>query len=167
MLRKLLAGAAIVALVSPALAAVTPNSIVTAQGFNTASHTVQFLNADSAGTYKIVYTGQTNGSKCNAIWLITNDTATHVVQFQFATQTTVISGITGGRGGPAITTTAAGALTAYAAPINVLASWTGLPTGTDGNPYLQVTSSDSIQVTFATTVTSGAAISVVASCVDL
>lgn len=147
-------------------ATVTANSIVTAQTPNRG--VVQFLTADAAGTYKVLYTGGTNGSRCNAIWLTTNDTATHVVTVQFANQTTVISGITGGRGGLSITTVAAGGTTAFATPINILLSsnWPGLPVDSDGNPYIQLTSADSLQATFATAITASTAVNLVASCSD-
>lgn len=167
MFRKLFFVCALALLPSFALAAVTANSVVTAQtpsrGF------VQFLNADTAGTYKVLYTGGTNGSKCTGLYIVTSDTATHVVIVQLANVATVIGSITAGRGGPVVTTVASSAITTFAAPISMMTTtlWPGLPVDSDGNPYfILANNTDSIQITFATTVTSGAALNGYAVCSD-
>ena len=67
---------------SSAFAAVTPNSVVTAQTPNRGI--TQFLQGtDSAGTYKTVYTAGANGSKITGLFMNNNDAlATHLVTCQ-------------------------------------------------------------------------------------
>src|SRR5271165_5399153 len=44
---------------------------------------VQFLQGtDSAGTYKTLYTGGSNGSKCTGMYITSNDAASHLVTIQ-------------------------------------------------------------------------------------
>jgi hypothetical protein len=124
---------------------------------------VQFLQGtDSAGTYKTLYTAGTNGSKCNALWLTTDDgTATHVVTVQLTN-----GGVR--YGGLAVLTVLSAGFANGVPALNLLAPtlWPGLPLDSDGNPYIQLASGDTLQATFATALTASTRISLVASCGD-
>jgi hypothetical protein len=142
-------------------AAVTPNSIVTAQTPNRG--VVQFLQGtDSAGTYKTLYTAGVNGSKCFGMYESNNDgSATHLVTVQI---------VNGGvkYGGMAITTASNDGF-ANATPAKALMSstnWPGLPVDGNGNPTIYLVSGDTLQATFATSLTSSDLINIYVSCVD-
>lgn len=77
----------------PALATTTANSIVTPQVPNRGI--VQFLQGtDSAGTYKTLYTGGANGSKCVGIYATSNDaSASHLVTVQIKVSTVYYGGM--------------------------------------------------------------------------
>jgi hypothetical protein len=140
-------------------AAVTPNSPVFMQTPTVGK--VQFLQGtDSAGTYKTLYTAGTNGARCNALWLTTDDgTTTHLVTVQ------IVSG--GIRfGGVAVTTTISQGFASGTPALNVLAPtlWPGLPLDSDGNPYIQLASGDTLQATYTTALTAATRISLVTSC---
>jgi len=148
-------------LAAPTFAAVTGNNVVTAQTPNRGI--VQFLQGtDAAGTYKTLYTAGTNGSRCNAIWTTNNDgSATHLITLQI---------INGGvkYGGVALTSVNSAGF-ANGMPAQSLlssANWPGLPIDSDGNPYVQLVSGDTLQATYATTLTSTDLINIVASCSD-
>jgi hypothetical protein len=153
--------------VGVALAAVTPGSIVTLQA--PAVGMVQFLQGtDNAGTYKTLFTAgvggtaSSSGSKCNAMWLTTDDgTATHLVTVQVSR-----GGIR--YGGVAVATTLGQGFVNGTPPLNLFAPtiWPGLPLDSDGNPYLQLMAGDLIQATFATALTAATRISIVVSCGD-
>jgi hypothetical protein len=154
-LAALIAGAAV------ALAAVTPNSIISAQTPNRGH--VQFLQGtDSAGTYKTLYTAGANGSKCFGMWSTNNDgSATHLITVQ-------IFNATVGYGGMAITSVESAGY-ANATPAQNLtspANWTGLPIDANGNPYISLVSGDTIQATYATTLTSSDYINITVNCLD-
>lgn len=150
-----------------ALAAVTPGSIVTLQA--PAVGLVQFLQGtDSAGTYKTLFTAgvggtpSSSGSKCNALWLTTDDgTATHVVTVQVSR-----GGIR--YGGVAVTTTLSQGFVNGTPPLNLFAPtiWPGLPLDSDGNPYLQLMAGDLLQATYATALTASTRINLVINCGD-
>lgn len=148
-------------LCGPASAAVTANSIVTAQTPNRGL--VQFLQGtDSAGTYKTLYTAGANGSKCFGIIESNNDgTATHVVTLQVV-NTAVKYGL------EAFTTGLGDGLLTGLPAKNVFApvALPGLPTDSDGNPFLFLASGDTLQATFATALTSTDLINVLAWCSD-
>jgi hypothetical protein len=147
--------------VGPAWAAVTPNSIVTMQ--TPTRGIVQFLQGtDNAGTYKTLYTAGTNGSKCNALWLTTDDgTASHLVTVQLTN-----GGIR--YGGVAVATTFGQGFVSGTPPLNLMAPtlWPGLPLDSDGNPYIQLMTGDSIQATYATALTAATRINLIISCGD-
>jgi hypothetical protein len=144
-----------------AMAAVTPNSIVTAQ--TPSRGIVQFLQpTDSAGTYKTLYTAGTNGSKCFGMWTTNNDpSATHLLTVQV---------VNGGVkfGGTALTTvSSAGFVNGTGAQVLMSpAVWPGLPLDSDGNPFLALASGDTIQATFATALTATDLINLFVTCVD-
>ena len=148
-------------IVAVADAAVTPNSYVTPQTPNNGK--VQFLQGtDSAGTYKTLYTGGSNGSRCYAIWMTTNDgTATHLVTVQVVNSAVKY-------GGTAFTTVLGAGFTTGVPPQNIMtaANWPGLPVDQYGNPYVQLVSGDTIQATFATSLTASTVINMQASCSD-
>lgn len=142
-------------------AAVTPNSIITAQIPNRGI--VQFLQGtDAAGTYKTLYTAGINGSKCFGMYETNNDgSATHLVTVQ------VVNG--GVRYGGMAITTASNDGFANAAPAKALMSntnWPGLPIDGNGNPTIYLVSGDTLQATFATALTSSDLINIYVSCVD-
>jgi hypothetical protein len=158
-MRKILAVACLVCLLAlSADAATTPNSIITAQTPNRGL--TQFLQGtDAAGTYKTLYTAGANGSKCNAVWGTTNDgTVTHVITLQI---------LNGGHfyGGNAVTLALSAGFNGTNAPSQTIMPM-GLPNDSDNNPYIQLISGDTLAVTFATALTAGTLINVVASCAD-
>jgi hypothetical protein len=146
-------------------AAVTPNSAVTMQ--TPTRGVVQFLQGtDSAGTYKTVYTAQapgpaaSNGARCNALWLTTDDTVPHLVTVQLTN-----GGIR--YGGTAVLTIASAGYVNAVPAMNLLSPtlWPGLPLDSDGNPYLQLASGDTLQATYAApALTASTRINLVISC---
>ena len=157
-----LALSAIIACAAPPLnAAVTANKIITLQ--TPSRGVVQFLQGtDSAGTYKTLYTGGSNGSKCIAIWMTNNDaSATHLVTVQ------VVSSSVKYGGAALATKTSAGFTDGNPAqPVMTPAVWPGLPLDSDGNSFLFLASGDTLQATFATALTSSDVINLVAICAD-
>jgi len=146
-------------LAGPSWGAVTPNSPVFMQTPTVGK--VQFLQGtDTAGTYKTLYTAGTNGARCNAMWLTTDDgTVTHLVTVQ------VVSG--GIRfGGVAAATTVSQGFLNGTPPLNLLAPtlWPGLPLDSDGNPYIQLATGDTLQATYATALTAATRINLIVSC---
>lgn len=145
----------------PALAATTPNSVITAQTPNRGI--VQFLQGtDSPGTYKTVYTAGSNGSKIIGLFTNNNDgSATHLITCQVVNSAVKYGGValtSVSNAGFANATPAQNLLT----PIN----WPGLPIDQDGNPYLYLISGDTLQCTFATALTSTDLINVIAVAAD-
>jgi hypothetical protein len=140
-------------------AAVTPNSAVTMQ--TPTRGLVQFLQGtDSAGTYKTIYTAGSNGARCNALWLTTDDaSATHVVTVQITSGGIRYGGVT------VLTVVSSGYVNAVPS-MNLLAPtlWPGLPPDSDGNPYIQLASGDTLQATYATALTASTRINLVAFC---
>jgi hypothetical protein len=147
--------------VSSAYSAVTPNSFVAPQTPNRG--VVQFLQGtDNAGTYKTLYTGGSNGSRCYGMWITSNDATAHLVTIQIVNSAVKY-------GGTAISTGTTTPGFANGAPaINAMSSsnWPGLPVDSYGNPYIQLINGDTIQATFATGLTSTDLINIVASCGD-
>ena len=160
-MRKLLVIAILICAAQFAHAATTPNSVVTAQTPNRG--VVQFLQGtDSAGTYKTLYTAGANGSKCNAMWSTNNDaSATHLLTVQIVNTSVKY-------GGAAITSVESAGFANGTPAQNLMASgnWPGLPLDSDGNPFLQLISGDTIQAAFATNLTSTDLINIVVSCAD-
>ncbi|MBV8054878.1 MAG: hypothetical protein JO071_06520, partial [Deltaproteobacteria bacterium] len=117
---------------------------------------------DAAGTYKTLYTAGANGSKCNGLVIANNDgTATHVITLEV---------VNGGTSYPlaSFTSTLAPTNNTTYSTANALSStnWPGLPLDSDGNPYLQLVSGDTLKGTFATALTSSDQIETFASCAD-
>jgi hypothetical protein len=168
-MRKLLALAAALLWCSTALAATTPNSIVAPQTPNRGI--LQFLaGSDSAGTYKTLYTAGANGSICNGIVLTSNDPASHLVTLQLVSSAVKYGGTALNSG-----TTLPGFANAVP-PINVMSQsnpaasvvgiWPGLPLDQNGNPYITLNSGDTLQATFATTLTTSDFVNLIAFCQD-
>lgn len=163
MMKKILAcaSALLFALSLPALAAVTPNSVVTAQTPNRGI--VQFLQGtDTAGTYKTLYTAGSSGSKCFALWETNNDaSATHLVTVQIVNSAVKYGGV-------AVTSVLSEGFANGVPAKNFFSSsiWPGLPMDSDGNPYLLLVSGDTLQATFATALTSTDVLNLTAVCVD-
>ena len=152
---------AVASLSSQAIAATTPNSLVTPQTPNRGI--VQFLQGtDNAGTYKTLYTAGANGSRCYGMLLNSNDTSTtHLVTVQIVNTAVKY-------GGAALTAglSAGFANGSAAQPIMSSSVWPGLPADQYGNPYLQLISGDTVQATFATTLTTSASINLYVVCND-
>ena len=114
---------------------------------------------DAAGTYKTVFTAGANGSKVIAILVNTDDgTATHILTLRVlrsAVGTNLVKYLlpinSGGDG------TAAGIDMLAGGPLNLLA---GLPTDNDGQKYLFLESGDTLELTFATALTTAKRIDV-------
>jgi hypothetical protein len=145
-------------LVDVALAAVTPNSTVFPQTPHT--YRQRFVTADTIGTYKTVVTGLATGgaagTRCNALWVVTDDTAVpHLLTFR----------ITRGGApypGPAITTNQT------QTPQSILnpTLWPGLPNDSDGNLVIFLDAGDLLEVTYATAITAAKIIGIHAECWD-
>jgi hypothetical protein len=123
----------------------------------------QFLQGtDSAGTYKTVYTGGTNGSIVKGLWETNNDaSATHLITCQIKSGSVLYGGL-------AITSVESAGF-ANATPAQNLmapANWPGLPVDSDGNPFLFLISGDILECTFATSITSSDLINVTAIVAD-
>lgn len=146
---------------TPAWAAVTANSVVTAQTPNNGKQNF-VQGTDSAGTYKTLYTAGANGSKCNSVVAATNDgTAQHVLTFEI---------VNGGTSYPlsSFTSTLAPTNNTTYATMNVISStnFPGLSVDSDGNPYILLVSGDTLKATFATALTSSDQIEMYAACAD-
>lgn len=162
MLKKIILALSLFAFVSTAEAATTPNSSVQPQTPNRGI--VQFLQGtDTAGTYKTLYTGGSNGSIIKGIYATTNDaSAAHLLTCQIVNTAVKYGGV-------AITIPISSGFANAVPPINIMApaNWVGLPTDSDGNPFLFLAStSDTIQCTFATNLTSTDVINLVAITAD-
>ena len=161
MLRKILLVLGLICSPVLAYAAVTANNIVTPQIPNRGI--VQFLaGTDTAGTYKTLYTAGANGSKCFAMWTNNNDgSATHLITVQIINTAVKYGGI-------ALTSVeSAGYANATAAQALMTATlWPGLPLDSDGNPYILLASGDTIQATYATSLTAADWINIVTICSD-
>lgn len=144
----------------PALAALS-NAAVFLQTPKAAN--VQFLaGTDSAGTYKTLYTGATNGSKISGLWMTTSDgTATHLVTCQYKSGAVFFGGVS-------VVTVLSAGFAAGVPAINMMApaNWPGLPTDADGNPYLYLNSADTFQCTFATALTAATVVNLTAVAAD-
>jgi hypothetical protein len=156
--------AILVALLSASFAnaATTPNSFVTPQVPNIG--TVSFISGtDSAGTYKTIYTGGANGSKCFAMMLNHDDQgAAHLVTWRIVHSTIGYDIGT--------YTTVSGSLPAntFGSSINLMSAtnWSGLPLDASGNPYIYLTNGDTLRATFATSLTSADQINIITFCTD-
>lgn len=156
-MRRLLTLLFLLSVAAPTWASVTTNAVVTAQTPNNGKQNF-IQGTDSAGTYKTVYTGGANGSKCTGISVANNDaSATHIITFEITNGGNTYHTVT-------ITTASPGA-GAYA-NASVLSAWTGLPSDSDGNPYLLLVSGDVLKATFATALTASDEIDVLATCAD-
>jgi len=125
---------------------------------------VQFLQGtDSAGTYKTLYTGGANGSKCTGMYITSNDAAAHLVTIQLVNSSVKYGGMAISTG----TTTPGFASGAPAISAMAPVNWPGLPTDSDGNPYFYLAGTgDTIQATFGTGLTASTVINIVAICAD-
>lgn len=142
-------------------AAGTPNSYIVPQTPSLGA-TNFVAGTDTAGTYKTIYTGGTNGSKCFALMLNWNDqVATHLISIEIVHSSTAYNIA-------AFTTFIGLAGGVFGVPINLFSSaiWPGLPTDVSGNPYIYLNSGDTLKATFATTITTSNVINLVAQCGD-
>jgi hypothetical protein len=140
------------------VAATTPNSTVSPQTPNIGK--IQFLQGtDSAGTYKTLYVGGSNGTKITGIYLTSFDpSATHLITIQLSSSSSAhCSPATSCFGGMAITLPVSSGSANAAPAVNAMSSatWPGLPRDSDGNPYIYLPSSSyTLEMTFATALTS-------------
>lgn len=119
---------------------------------NTVTSFIQ--GTDAAGTFKTIFTAGSNGSKVVAVLVNTTDgTATHVLTLQVKRSSTGYPLInytlpinSGGDGSTASVDMFAGG------PAGLLL---GLPVDNDGQKYLLLKSGDTLELTFATALTSG------------
>lgn len=141
-----------------AQAAVTANSVVTAQ--TPSRGVVQFLQGtDVAGTYKTLYTAGASGSMVKGLIVTTNDpSAAHLVTCQVVNTAVKYGGV-------AVNVPVSSGFANAAPPVNLMAAgnWVGLPLDQNGNPYFQMNSGDTLQCTFATALTSTDVLNVVAA----
>jgi len=160
LLRFLLVAVVLFGAAGAARAALSPNSIVTAQTPNRGI--LQFTSSSSAGTYATLYTAGTNGSICKAIWSDNSDgSATHLISVQVVNAGTKYGGVA--------LTSVSNAGFANATPPQSLfsaATWPGLPLDQNGNPYLILVSGDTLQATFATAITASTQLDLHAVCSD-
>jgi hypothetical protein len=157
LLLLLLAGAYLGA--GQALAALSPNSVITAQTPNRGL--LQFTNASTAGTYATLYTAGANGSVCKGLWVDNSDTGTtHLITVQLVNSGTKYGGAT-------LTTTVSPG-TGQFVEQGILngAVWPGLPTDQNANSYLYLISGDTLQATFATAITASTQVDLHAVCAD-
>jgi hypothetical protein len=148
-------------------AAGTPNQPIFPQ---TANRGVwQFTSSSTAGTYATLYTAGAKGSICKAIWMDNNDTVTHLVTLQIVNSSTKYGGTTlttvanAGWGGSPSTAPQQSLMAPYQGSGSL---WPGLPLDQNGNPYLYLINGDTLQATFATSITSGDVINLHAMCSD-
>jgi hypothetical protein len=158
MMRKLLLACAALLVANGALAATTPNSIVTPQTPNLGL--VQF--SANPGTYLTLYTAGSNGSKCVAVYETNTDASvTHlinVVVTRSSTKYNIVAVTTAVNDGNANGTPAKQLLSQSLVP--------GTPLDSDGNPFIILNSGDTLQATYATALTATDVISLVAVCED-
>ena len=159
---KLLTFLLALAFTTSAEAAVTVNSIVTAQTPNRG--VVQFLQGtDSAGTYKTLYTGGTNGSICFGLSATNSEAATnHLLTVQVVNSAVKY-------GGTAVTVPFGAGFATGVPPVAVMSAgnWPGLAVDANGNPYILLISGDTLQATFATAfVTGSSTVNAIITCLD-
>lgn len=161
MKRILFAVGLLLAGIGAAFAATTGNNFVTAQ--TPTRGVVQFLQGtDTAGTYKTLYTGGTNGSKCYGGYLTSNDPASHLVTLQVVNATIKYGGAALNTG-----TTLPGFANGVPAIAFMSASnWPGLPIDNSGNPFLFLATGDTLQATFATVLTASDFVNLHVTCAD-
>ena len=146
---------------APVWAAVTPNSVVTAQ--TPSRGVVQFLQGtDTAGTYKTLYTAGTNGSKITGMFATSGDTAAaHLITCQIVNTAVKYGGV-------AVNVPLNSGMATGVPPVNLMntANWPGLPLDGNGNPYFTLVSGDTLQCTYATALTAATFANVVAVAAD-
>lgn len=132
--------------------------------------TIFVQGTDVAGTYKTAYLGGADGSKITGIWVTSNDgSAAHLVTVQLSTSTTAHCSPTNLSclGGVAITIPVSSGFANGVGAVNILSSWPGLPTDSDGNPYIYLTdATQTVEATFATALTASTQIAVVVQGAD-
>lgn len=176
MKRILLTLAMVCGMAAPLWAAVTPNAVITAQ---TPSRGILSFGATASctgsgtpytcctgsgtgctiGTYSTAYTAGTNGSRCNAFWVDNNDpSATHIITCQLVNTSNKY-------GSYSLTTVSPAGATSFN-QATLMPSSSVVGSDSDGNPFIELNSGDTLQCTFATAITSGDQIDVHTHCAD-
>lgn len=155
------AGVEIISGTAQCTAAGQPFTCCTGSGAATGCTTTA-ASTDAAPTWVAVYTGGANGSKVTGLYATTTDgTASHLVTCGINK-----GGATPWRAGGAAVTIAISSGFATGVPaVNLLApaNWPGLPRDSDGNPYIFLSStSDKLECRYATALTSGKLLGLVA-----
>ena len=149
-------------------AAVTVNSAVTAQTPKSQG-TSYIQGTDSAGTYKTIYSGGTNGSKIIGIYVTSTDGSTaHLVTIQLSSSTSSHCS-TSCYGGAAVTIPVNAGSANGAPAINMMsaANWPGLPIDATSNPFLFISGNTfTLEATFASSLTSSTQINIVVIAAD-
>lgn len=130
--------------------ALTPNSIVTVQTPKLAL--VQFSTVDTPGVLKQLIQGGANGTKITGIYATSNDAgAAHLATLQIQRSGVNYVGV-------AVSVAANSGAANGTPPVNLMSTavWPGLPTDSDGNPFLFLQSTlDILMATYGTTLTTG------------
>jgi hypothetical protein len=162
MLKKLIAALYILSIAN-SYAATSPNSFITPQtpnrGFAVLSSSV------SVGTYVILYTAGTNGSRCYSITITSTDSVAHNVGLQIQNSGSIVYQLSVSvnpyAGEPPVS--GGGPTIPFISP----SLTAGLPVDQYGNQYLQLVAGDTIRVaTTYTAVSSGLFMNVYAICSD-
>lgn len=156
MKRALLAAAAALIFAGPALAAVTPNSLVTGQLPKIGA--AALVNGTLGPT--VVYTGGSAGSKCFGLYSTNTDTSAETLTIDVYNGTTAFPAVV------IATVIGAGTVSGTAGQALMTAAvWPGLGVDGNGNPFVYLPNGWFLRAT-ASAVTSAKAINVVVSCQD-
>jgi hypothetical protein len=162
-MRKILALLALL-VASPALAQTTPNSYMALQKI--APSAQKFIQGtDTAGTYKTIYIGGTNGSICFNLIAMSNDQTTpHLVSIRYTTASAATFDICSATVAPAVPAIGANL---FGPAVGVfVTNFCPLPISQAGNAYIQLKAGDTLQATFTTALTATDQINLIAQCGD-
>lgn len=132
-------------------AAVTQNAIVSTQAPQNA--VLNFIQGtDSALTYKTLYTGATNSSKVKGVYASSSDTTAHNVIMAVDVTATGTHCASSSCYGQCYVSGLTGAANYAANTANLMAPATcqGLPLDSQGNPFIYLKSTQTLEVTFTT-----------------
>jgi hypothetical protein len=117
----------------------------------------RFVTADTLGTFKTLVTGGDNGTRCHALWIVSDDTtAPHQMSFRVTRAGTTYPG-------PVVTAPTT------QVPINVFSStaWVGLGTESESNAQLLLDPGDLLEVAYiSNTIAAAKVLGVHAECWD-
>lgn len=143
-----------------AFAATTPNSFVTPQSPRTGNAVM--TSSTSAGTNVLLFSGGTNGSRCNSIVVTTNDSSGHNIQWGIYP-----SGSSNPSFISAVSIIANQGILNPSQPLLTSSVTVGLPVDQYGNQYVHLNAGDNLYVSWNTNTISGSnVIGVYAVCAD-